>query len=81
MRFYNEQRHQGYRLQGRGPADLFWGVAAASEQHDSLWERKGVKTCPSPDTLILTPKSHPSSCPAPDLWLRGRCRQCRAFVA
>jgi transposase InsO family protein len=31
MRFYNEQRpHQGYRLRGRTPADLFWGVAAAA---------------------------------------------------
>jgi transposase InsO family protein len=29
MRFYNEQRpHQGYRLRGRTPAELFWGVMA-----------------------------------------------------
>src|SRR5262245_59881273 len=28
MKFYNEQRpHQGYRLRGRTPADLFWGAA------------------------------------------------------
>jgi transposase InsO family protein len=31
MQFYNEQRpHQGYRLRGRTPADLFWGAAAAA---------------------------------------------------
>jgi len=29
MRFYNEQRpHQGYRLRGRTPAELLWGVIA-----------------------------------------------------
>src|SRR2546428_11779602 len=29
MRFYNEQRpHQGYRLRGRTPAEIFWGVIA-----------------------------------------------------
>lgn len=29
MRFYNQQRpHQGYRLRGRTPAELFWGVIA-----------------------------------------------------
>lgn len=31
MKFYNEQRpHQGYRLRGRVPAELFWGAAAAA---------------------------------------------------
>lgn len=31
MKFYNEQRpHQGYRLRGRVPADLFWGAVAAA---------------------------------------------------
>jgi transposase InsO family protein len=31
MMFYNEERpHQGYRLRGRVPADLFWGAAAAA---------------------------------------------------
>lgn len=31
MKFYNEQRsHQGYRLRGRTPADLFWGAATVA---------------------------------------------------
>src|SRR5262249_11940566 len=31
MAFYNEQRpHQGYRLLGRRPAELFWGAAAVA---------------------------------------------------
>lgn len=31
LRFYNEQRpHQGYRLRGQTPAQLFWGVAAGA---------------------------------------------------
>ncbi len=31
MRFYNERRpHQGYRLGGRTPAELFWGVTVRS---------------------------------------------------
>ena len=31
MRFYNERRpHQGYRGQGRTPAELFWGVVPAA---------------------------------------------------
>jgi transposase InsO family protein len=31
MKFYNEQRpHQGYRLRGRVPAEIFWGAAAAA---------------------------------------------------
>ncbi len=31
LRFYNEQRpHQGYRLRGQTPAQLFWGVAAGT---------------------------------------------------
>ena len=31
MTFYNEQRpHQGYRLLGRRPAELFWGAAVAA---------------------------------------------------
>ena len=38
MTFYNEQRrHQGYRLRGGVPADLFWGTVAARSHHDSLW--------------------------------------------
>ena len=31
MRFYNERRpHQGYRVKGRTPAELFWGVVPAA---------------------------------------------------
>jgi hypothetical protein len=31
LKFYNEQRpHQGYRLLGHMPADLFWGAAAVA---------------------------------------------------
>jgi len=33
LRFYNGQRpHQGYRTQGRTPAEVFWGVAGRSKE-------------------------------------------------
>jgi len=54
MTFYNEQRpHQGYRLGGRVPADLFYGaIASASQPHAQLWDGgASVNTIPSPDRL------------------------------
>lgn len=33
LRFYNEERpHQGYRTQGRTPAEVFWGAAVPAKE-------------------------------------------------
>ncbi|HEU68293.1 MAG TPA: hypothetical protein ENN53_03635 [Candidatus Acetothermia bacterium] len=33
LRFYNEERpHQGYRTQGRTPAEVFWGPVGSAKE-------------------------------------------------
>jgi Integrase core domain len=51
MRYYNTERpHQGYRLRGRTPAALVWGVATQSAHSPSLRDGGSVNTVPSLDT-------------------------------
>jgi hypothetical protein len=45
LRFYNRERpHQGYRLQGRTPASVFWPGRPAEIECGPRLERKSVKT-------------------------------------